>query len=334
MSNQDDLINNAIEDYIQGEQQKYSQWKQSSREYFKDRSKHKGSESWSSNSNRLPTSEEIASQRGWPSESDETKLKRVFFTSFRSAVEKKLGEENLAKVDEVLGLLYGVYLVNYITGGLLINKYFDYYSFQKWDMNQWQFQTANLDPNNLDDWPVVFNMTNSRSSSNYNNLFGISIQIEVGVARYVGHKPYEQQIVSFGEREIIRKSFLGLGRKKVKTPVIQFSISAVDEAVLTGIEEAHHSLLTHLKVVQGIKLDTSALRSNSLIETIDTVDATSSINDYFEFQLMYSASRTKEYAADQCQAIYVRRYLPHTWQEGYQQFIEAIHRKRRSLKDN
>lgn len=333
VNNKDGLTDSELDEYIKWEEEKYRNWKQSSQEYFKHRTKDKRIELWSPKSNQLPTSEEIASQRGWPSASDETELKRIFFSSFRSIAENKLGEANLAKVDEVLGVLYGVYLLNFITGGLIINKHFDYSSFQKWDIHQWELQTENLDPNKLDDWPIAFGLSDDRSQSTYSNIFGVSISIKVGVARYTGNNPYEQKQIALGEKDEIRKVFLGLGRKKKKVPVIQYSMSAVDEAVLTGIEEAHHSLLSHLRHVQGLDVDISSLRPTHLIEVFDRIDANSSSNDSLDYKLLYPASRRVEYAAAQCQAIYVCRYLPQTWKEGYQQFAEAIHNKRRLLKN-
>lgn len=327
----DGTLRDVIHEMRLKENAKIDDWKKSSRTYYKERGKTPSLETWDPNTGRLPNTEEISANRGWPSREGEEVLKKTFFSSFRQSVLERIGNQNEAKTDEVLGLLYGIYLINYVTGGLIINKHFDYPSFSKWDLCQWKEKTENLDPSNLDNWPIKFNLNSNRCSMDFDDLFGESIRINVGVAGYQGIEPHKSRPFEHGEKAVVDKSFFGLKSKKSFAPIYTYSISPVNEAVLTGIEEAHHALRRHLRHVQGLRIDYSSLIPNSTIEVFDTVRAKQSKNDLLDYYLTYHAARTTEFTAELAQSIYVKRYLPDTW-KGYEEYLNAIKKKRVEIK--
>ncbi len=321
-----------LQDYRKREDLRIESWQRNAQEYFRiSRKQVDRSVAWRSESNRLPNAEEISSNRGWPSAEEESELKRIFFENFRQIVLEKL-QGDKAKLEGTLGLLYGVYFLNYIIGGLLINKYFDYSSFQKWENSHWESHEENLNPNNLDEWPMKIEIDRKRSASVSDNFFGPSIRIMVGAAKYKSEKPHEKIMVKLGEKKQKIKSWGGLKSKEISVPIYEFPMSEVDEAILTGIEEAHHSLIRYFSLIHGIKVEDGDLRSQATIEVIDTVMARESVNDLLDYKIMYSASRFVEYAADLAQGLYVVKYLPETWESGYKDFIAAIRRKRSELK--
>lgn len=316
-----------LKEFNKKEKIKIDLWRQSSQEFYKGRIKVEKGALWNPESDRLPNSTEISSNRGWPTESEERKMKELFIDSFRDKVNGKLGEENQNKAEEVLGFLYGVYLINYITGGLIINKHFDYPSFCKWENGQWQKKTENLDPNNLDDWPININLSDKRSHSEFNDVFGPSILINVATAGYSGQNPNEESLVEKGESVDIVKSWGGLRTREKKTPTISYKMSKNNIAVLAGIEEGHHSLIHHLKNVQGIGVDTSPPLVEPGQKPLNSVP-----NDWLNFELLYHGAITQEFTASLAKATYVRRYLPEAWTEGYSKYVQVIREKRRELK--
>ncbi len=321
-----------LQEHWKREDKRIESWKKDAQEYFRvGRKQTDRSAAWEPKSNRLPNAEEISSNRGWPTKEEESELKRIFFENFRPVVLEKI-QGNQAKIEGTLGVLYGIYFFNYIIGGLLINKHFDYSSFEKWENAYWENHLDNLDPNKLEDWPMDIDLNEKRSASISNNFFGPSIQIKVGAARYRSEKPHERTIVELGEKKQKIKSWGGLKSKEIRAPIYKFPMSEVDDAVLTGIEEAHHSLIKYFLIVHGIKVEDADLRSQATIEVIDTVIARESANDFLDYKIMYSASRFAEYAADLAQGLYVVKYLPETWESGYKDFIGAIRKKRKELK--
>jgi hypothetical protein len=321
-----------LQEHLKREDVKVEAWKQNAQEYLRvSRKQMDRTASWESKSNRLPSVEEIYANRGWPSASEESELKRIFFENFKPIVLEKL-QGDKTKLEGTIGVLYGIYFLNYITGGLLINKYFDYSSFTKWENAQWESHEENLNPNNLEDWPMSIDLEENRSMATFNNFFGLSIKIRVGAARYKSENPHEKKAVELGKRKEKVKKFGGLMSTEIDKPIYKFSMSEVDDAVLTGIEEAHHSLIKYFSHVHGIKAEGADLRSQAVIEVIDAVMARQSENDYLDYKIMYSASRFVEYAADLAQALYVAKYLPEAWTDGYKDYVAAIRKKRSELK--
>jgi len=238
--------------------------------------------------------------------------------------------DDQAMAEGTLGVLYGIYLLNYITGGLLINKFFDYYSFSKWENMQWSKPCENLDPNCLDDWPIKLCPEKDRSGVCRNNIFAPSIFIEIGAGKYGAENPNHPKNIKLGERVETIKRWKGLKQEKIARPIYQYPLSEVDDAILTGLEEAHHSLVNHFRLVQDKTIGDRDFVPNSVVEVFGSVFARESPNDYLQHALNYSAARHGEFNADLLQANYVRKYLPNTWL-GYKEYIGAIKERRRSL---
>ncbi len=185
----------------------------------------------------------------------------------------------------------------------------------------------------MDDWPIKIDLESNRSAVNANCLFGVSIKITVGTARYTASEPCERRIVKLGEVISTKKKWGGLlGEEVIRRPKYQYPMSEVEEAILTGIEEAHHALYCHLKMVQKLDVGDADLVDNSVIEVIDSVSDGLSEEDRLAYVLKYTAARFSEYAAEQTQAQYVRKYFPDIWEAGYEDYMHAIRRTRSAMK--
>lgn len=296
-----------------GEQQKKKQadWLEATRKNYRvDRhsTPRKERTLWDPTSERLPTIEEIKDNRGWPSAENEAKLRALFFDTYRDEIASQLKDEASENATEqTLGVFYGVYLMNFISGGLICNKFFDFSSFQKWELYQWQKKTENLDPNSLQNWPVEIKVDKKRSQVSSNGVFGISICIEIGTQGYTSNTPYEKKHFTLGRKEVITKKFAGLQKKVSYEPEYQYHISEVEDAILTGIEEAHHSIYRHLQIVQEIPIGDRDLISNDRIEVFSSALARFSENDRLNYYLDYHAARLREYIAKKTQALYVKK---------------------------
>ncbi len=110
-----------LQEQFRKDRERASEWLKEAKNYYriarkKDRTQERR---WDPESGALPTSEEIYANRGWPAPEEEKVLKKIFFHSFRDNVIERLGDQR-SRVESTLVVLYGIYLMNYVLGGILI----------------------------------------------------------------------------------------------------------------------------------------------------------------------------------------------------------------------
>ncbi|MDO8488305.1 MAG: hypothetical protein Q7S31_03245 [bacterium] len=261
----------------------------------------------------LPTAQEIANHRGFPSVAEEMDLQRGFFADFDPRVPPFIKDQSLNYTPtpnqqlNFEAFLYGVYFYNYVCGGRVINR----------DLSV-QYQHAltrkglvNPELGELSTWPLE--------------------------TRTCGYFPAETDMLSriIGvDLAAIEDNTPGSIYIYYATQSLPFGIGMTYDTSLgqlwtcIGVEEASHADLLRLEETNYLRhqipvplkdFELPSKKNKSDAEAMGADDA-----DYY-------SKDGREFAAFVVCGEYIHRYCPKIWDSGYQQYNDEVRKRRRKL---
>lgn len=257
--------------------------------------------------NPLPTPEQIRNHHGWPSFEAEQNLRLAFFKHFKPQVEECIFptlELNDNQIDFFLSFFYGIYFINYVTGGQVL---------------------PDIDDRELCQWPYIF--TNSVKR------FAVGTQTEQFKINVNTVEAFSRDSAPDDLNEIAAGAHITDESQRAAAETILYRNTTREQGILTGIEEGHHMLIAKLRHHPSTRVATHLSRlveNDTYSRIIFSQNLETKPDEYLPNRsIRYRSEVELEFLCVTPQAIYTRRYLPDLWENrGFKDYVDLVNQDR------